>query len=141
MFYHSYQEEIYPKLFTPAMIIMHNLKLDVCIDQCRKNPGKNRSKTILIDHQIIFNFMVSSSRSVWRYTLATLSEICSVKNVSQSKKPHPNRLTRSNARASHVLKKLNRAKIPKGGSFFWRREIAAVTNTDQRKIFLSCTIF
>ena len=39
------------------------------------------------------------------------------------------------------IEKKNRAKIPKGGSFFWRREIAAVTKTDQKKIFLSCTFF
>ena len=44
--------------------------------------------------------------------------MCAVKKVSQSKKPHPNRLTRTDAGAAHLLKKFNQAKIPKGGSFF-----------------------
>ena len=60
----------------------------------------------MIEHQILLNFMVNSPRSVWRNTLKTLSEKYSVKNVNPRKKPHPNRLTLSDARASHVLKKL-----------------------------------
>ena len=84
------------------MIIMHNLELDTRIDQRRKSLEKIRSKTILMDNQIILDFRVNSSHSLWRTTLNTLSVICSVKNVNPRKKPHPNRLTLSNARASHV---------------------------------------
>ena len=65
-----------------------------------------RSRKIMIEHQILLNFMVNSPRRVWRNTLKTLSEKYSVKNVNPRKKPHPNRLTLSNARASHMLKNL-----------------------------------
>ena len=77
-----------------------------------------RSRKIMIEHQILLNFMVNSPQSVWRNTLKTLSEKYSVKNVNPRKKPHPNRLTLSNARASHVLKKLIRAKIHQGCGLF-----------------------
>ena len=132
MFYRFYHEDIHPKLLKPDMIIMHNLKLDTGIVQHQKNLEKMRSKMILIDHQIFFNFVVNSTESVWRIKLNALSGTCSVKKVSQSKKPHSNRWTPTDAVASHVLKKFNRQKI---------HEVAAVTNTDRREIFSSCTIF
>ena len=88
-----------------------------------------RSRKIMIDHQIFFNFVVNSPRSVWRMTLNTLSEKYSVKNVSQKKKPHPNRLTLSNARASHMLKKFIQRKFIKVVVLFRRREIAVVKDT------------
>ena len=89
-----------------------------------------RSGKITIDHQIFMNFVGNSPRSVWRMTLNTLSEKYSVKNVDPRKKPHPNRLTLNNARASHELKKLIRRKFIKVVVLFRRREIAAVRNTD-----------
>ena len=73
---------------------------------------------ILIDHQIFFSFVVHSPQSVWRIKLNAVSGTCSVKKLNQSKKPHPNRWTRTDAGAAHVLKKFNQAKIPKGGGFF-----------------------
>ena len=113
MFYHCCHEEIHPKPLIPVTIIMHNLKLDTGIVQHQKNLKKDRSKTILIDHQIFFNFVVHSTESVWRIKLNALSGTCSVKKVSQSKKPHSNRWTPTDAVASHVLKKFNRQKIIK----------------------------
>ena len=97
---------------------MHNLELDTRIDQRWKSLEKIRSKTILMDNQIILDFRVNSSQSLWRITLNTLSVICSVKNVNPRKKPHPNRLTLSNARASHVSKNLFRWKSIKVVVFF-----------------------
>ena len=75
----------------------------------------------MIDHQILLNFGVNSPRSVWGNPLKTLSEKYSVKNVNPRKKPHPNRLTLSNARASHLLKKLIWQKSLKVVAFFPRR--------------------
>ena len=117
---------------------MHKLKLDPRIDDRWKNLEKIRWKMIIMDNQIIMNFMANSPQSVWRITLNTLLEICSVKNVNQRKKPHPNRLTRTNAGASHLLKKLIWTKILHGGGFFWRRWIRIVTNAYQKKTFLLC---
>ena len=141
MFYHCCHEEIHPKPLIPVTIIMHNLKLDTGIVQHQKNLEKIRSKMILIDHQIFFNFVVNSTESVWRIKLNALSGTCSVKNVSQSKKPHPNRWTPTDAIASHVLKNFNQRKFIKVVVLFRRRKIAAVTNIDQREIFYSCNIF
>ena len=100
-----------------------------------------RSRTIMIDHQIFFNFVVNSPQSVLRNPLKTLLEKYSVKKVSQSKKPHPNRRTLSNARASHVLKDFNQRKFIKVVVLFRRREHSAVMNTHQREIFFSCNFF
>ena len=99
-----------------------------------------RSRKIMIDHQIFFNFVVDSPRSVLRITLNALLEKYSVKKVSQSKKPHPNRWTRTDAGAAHVLKNFNQRKFIMVVVLFRRREIAAVTNTDQ-EIFCCCDIF
>ena len=118
MFYHCCHKEIHPKPLILVTIIMHNLKLDTGIVQHQKNLEKIRSKMILIDHQIFFNFVVNSTESVWRIKLNAVSGTCSVKKMNQSKKPHPNRWTRTDAGAAHVLKKFNQAKIPKGGGFF-----------------------
>ena len=60
------------------------------------------------------------------------------------KKIEPGKKTASqsvDARASRLLKNFIRQKITKVVVLFRRREIAAVTNTDQKKIFPSCTIF
>ena len=73
MFYHCCHEEIHPKPLIPVTINMHNLKLDTGIVQHQKNLKKVRSKTILIDHQIFFNFVVHSTESVWRIKLNALS--------------------------------------------------------------------
>ena len=120
---------------------MHNLKHDTRIDVHCKNRDLNRSKKVSVDLQRITNFVVNSSRSVWRIKLNSLSGICSVKNASQSKKPHPNRWTPTDAIASHVLKNFNQRKFIKVVVLFRRRKIAAVTNIDQREIFYSCNIF
>ena len=100
----------------------------------------NRSKKISVNDQIFFKFVIESPLRLWRLQRSALIGMCSVKNVSQSKKPHPNRWTQIYAGAPHVLKKLIRKKIIKVVVFFWRREIAAVTKTDLKKIFPSCTI-
>ena len=118
MFYHCCREEIYPKLLTPVMVIMHNLKLEPCIVQHQKNHEKTRLKTILIDHQIFFNFVVNSPESVWRIKLNSLSRTCSVKNVSQRKKPHPNRWTPPDAIA-HRLACVKKTNSSKNSSRLW----------------------
>ena len=107
---------------------MYNLNHDNRIDLHCKNRELNRSKKVSADLQRITNFVVNSSQSVWRIKLNSLSGISSVKNVSQSKKPHPNRWTPTDAIALHVLKKLNRSKIPTGGGLFSRRKIAMALN-------------
>ena len=112
-FIYFYHEDIHPKLLKPDMIIIHHLKLETRIVKRWKNLKKIRSKMILIDHQIFFNFVVHSTESVWRIKLNALSGTCSVKKVSQSKKPHSNRWTPTDAIASHVLKKFIRQKIIK----------------------------
>ena len=120
---------------------MHNLKHDTRIDVHCKNRDLNRSKKVSVDLQRITNFVVNSSRSVWRIKLNSLLGICSVKNASQSKKPHPNRWTPTDAIASHVLKNLIQRKFVLVVALFQRRESAIVTNTGQEKIFSSCTFF
>ena len=122
------------------MNIIFNHKHDIHIDPCCKNFISIRSEQLSAVRQIILNFTDNSSRSVWRITLNSQSATCSVKKLSRGKKPHPNRLTRTDARASRLLKNFIRQKITKVVVLFRRREIAAVTNTDQKKIFPSCTI-
>ena len=100
-----------------------------------------RSRKIMIDHQIFSNFVVNSPQSVWRIKLNAVSGTCSVKKVSQSKKPHPNRWTRTDAGAAHVLKNFNQRKFIKVVVLFRRREHLAVTNTHQREIFSPCNFF
>ena len=117
------------------MIVTHNLKFDTRIVRRWKNLEKIRPNPISIDHQILMNFMVDSPRSVWRIKLNSLSGTCFVKNMSQSKKTHPNWWTPTDAIASHVLKKLNQSKIPTGGGLFSRRKIAMALNAVQRKTF------
>ena len=141
MFYHLYNEEIYPEVLTPGLIIMHNHQLDTRIDWHLKNREFIHSKTILTDHQLIFNFAVSFTQNVCGLVLDSLSGTCSVKNLSQRKKLHPNGWSPPDAIASHVLKKLIRKKSSKLLSLFRRRKITVVTNMDRRKIFSFCTIF
>ena len=90
-----------------------------------------------MDNQIILDFRVNSLQSLWRLTLTTLSVICSVKNMNPRKKPHQNRLTRSNARASHVLKNLFRQKsIKVVGFFFFDLGRACKSQRSRNPIFL-----
>ena len=123
------------------MNIIFNNKHDIRIDLCCKNFISIRSEQLSVDPQIILNFTDNSTQSVWRITLNSQSGTCAVKKLSRKKKPHPNWLTRTDARASRLLKNFIRQKITKVVVLFRRREIAAVTNTDQKKIFPSCTIF
>ena len=107
----------------------------------RKKIELDRSEKISVNHQIFFKFVIESPLRLWRIQQDSQMGMCSLKNLSWSKKPHPNRMTQKNAGAAHVLKKLIRKKIIKVVFFFSCREIAAVTYTDQKKIFSSCTIF
>ena len=107
----------------------------------RKKIELNRSEKISLIDEIFFKFVIESPLRLWRLQQASQMGMCSLKNLSWSKKPHPNRMTPKNAGAAHLLKKLIRKKIIKVVVWFRRREIAAVTNTDQKKIFPSCTIF
>ena len=115
---------------------MHNLKHDTRIDVHCKNRDLNRSKKVSVDLQRITNFVVNSSRSVWRIKLNSLSGTCFVKNMSQSKKTHPNWWTPTDAIASHVLKKLIREKIMKVVAFF-----KAAWNYDCNKCLSEETFF
>ena len=62
--------------------------------------------------------MLNSGSTVAGFTMDAHMVICSVKKLSQRKKPHLNRLTLSDAKAAHVLKKLIQAKIHQGGGLF-----------------------
>ena len=95
------------------MNIIFNHKHDIHIDPCCKNFISIRSEQLSAVRQIILNFTDNSSRSVWRITLNSQSGTCSVKKLSRGKKPHPNRLTRTDARAAQLLKKLIQTKIPR----------------------------
>ena len=107
----------------------------------RKKIELNRSEKISVIDQIFFKFVIESPLRLCRLQRSASIGMCSLKNLSWSKKPHPNRMTQKNAGAAHVLKKLIRKKVIKVVVLLKRREIAAVTNTDQRKNFPSCTIF
>ena len=72
--------------------------------------------------------------------MSTHIVICSVKKLSREKKPHLNRLTLSDAKAAHVLKKFIQAKFIKVVVCFRRREIVFVTKTGRKKVICSRTL-
>ena len=68
---------------------------------------------ISVNNQIFSNFVIEYPLRLWRLHWSASMGMCSIKNVSWSKKPHPNRMTQKNAGAAQLLKKLIQTKIPR----------------------------
>ena len=81
----------------------------------------NHSEKIPVSDQVFFMFVLESPLRLCCLQRSASIGMCSVKNVSWSKKPHSNRMTQIYAAAAHLLKKFNRPKIPPSGAFLSAR--------------------